>query len=170
MPRVIHRQAQLCKVKSAALSDVMDAFIYGLKLSMEDFQMKIGNTSMDDEADVLKEIDALEKEKKKLQKKLSKIFDDYEDGIYTANEFVQRKAKHNDRLEAIDAQIHKLETTIPEKTEYEERIMSLSDALELLKDDGVDAKSKNDYLKAFIDRIEFSRENNEEFILDIHFK
>ena len=169
-PRVLHRQSSICKVKSALLSDVMDAFVYGLKLSIEDFQLKIDNTTDIDADDVLKEIDNLEKEKKKLEKKLAKIFDDYEEGIYTANEFVQRKAKHNDRIEVINAQIHELENTIPEKTEYEERIMDLNDALELLKDNGIAAKIKNEYLKEFISKIEFSRENNEEFILDIVFK
>lgn len=168
-PRIVHRQSQLCKVKSATLSDVMDAFIYGLKLYIEDYELKIDNTSIVDEDDVEQQIKILEKEKKSIDKKLAKIFDDYENGIYSANEFVSRKSKHNDRLEIIEQQIHHLESTIPEKTDYEEKLMYLHDALELLNTN-VDAKSKNDFLKEFIDRIEFSRENNEEFILDIHLK
>lgn len=170
MPRLLHRQSQICKVKSAILNDVLDAFVHGLKLSIDDFQMKVDNAGIIDENDVLAQIEVLEKEKKKIEKLLTKIFDDYEAGIYTANEFVQRKAKHNDRIDVINKEISELETTIPEKTAYEERIYSLHEALDMLKDNTIDAGIKNEYLKCFIDRVEFSRENGEEFILDIHFK
>lgn len=169
-PRVIHRQSQICKVKSAALDDVMDAFIHGLKLSLEDFQIKVDNTSIVDENDVRKQIETLEKEKKKIDKLLAKIFDDYENEIYTANEFVQRKAKHNARLEIIEKEIAELENAIPEKTEYQEKIVSLYEALDMLKDPDIPAGLKNEYLKGFLDKIEFSRENNGEFMLDIYFK
>lgn len=169
-PRVLHRQSQLCTVKSAQLSDVMNAFVYGLKLHLEDFEMKIDNQALIDESDIESQIQALEKELKKIEKTIAKIFDDYEEGIYTANEFVQRKSKHNERAESIIKQIHELESTIPEKTEYEEKIMYLSDALEMLKDESIDAKTKNEFLKQFVERIEFSRENSEEFMLDIYLK
>lgn len=169
-PRLIHRTSKFCKVKSATLDDIMDAFIHGLKLSLEDFQMKVDNTSIVDENDVMRQIEALEKEKKKIEKVLAKIFDDYENEVYTANEFVQRKAKHNTRLEAVEKEIAELENAIPEKTEYEERIVSLYEALDMLKDNNINAGMKNEYLKAFIDKVEFSRENNDEFILDIYFK
>lgn len=169
-PRVMHRQAELCKVKSATLSDVMNAFIHGLKLSIDEFQIKVDNVDVVDENDITKQIDELEKEKRKIEKKLAKIFDDYEEGVYTANEFVQRKAKHNDRIEAINEEIRKLEDVIPEKTEYSEKVLHLEEALALLQDGSASASDINNYLKSFIDKIEFSRENNEEFILDIHFK
>jgi DNA invertase Pin-like site-specific DNA recombinase len=168
--RVLHRQSQLCNVKSAFLSDVMDAFVYGLKLHLEECELKIDNQSMVNEDDIENQIQALEKEKKKIEKTLSKIFDDYEEGIYTSNEFITRKAKHTDKIELIEKQIHDLESTIPEKTEYEEKIMYLSDALEMLKDDSIDAKTKNEFLKQFVEKIEFSRETNDEFMLDIYLK
>jgi hypothetical protein len=37
-------------------------------------------------------------------------------------------------------------------------------------DETLDAEIKNTYLKQIIDKIEFSRENNEEFILDVFLK
>ena len=169
-PRMTHRSSQICKVKSATLSDIMNAFVHGLKLYLEDFEMKIDNTSLVSEDDVEIQIQALEREKKVIEKKLAKIFDDYENDIYTSNEFIQRKEKHNDRIDQINAQILDLESSIPEKTEYEEKIMYLKDALEMLKDTSIDAKTKNHFLKQFIEKVEYSRENNEEFILDIHLK
>ena len=169
-PRYLHRQSAKCKVKSAIASDVINAVAHALKLYIEEFQMNIDNLPDTNENAIIGQIEALQKELTKAQKKLSKAFDDYEEGIYTSNEFLQRKAKHNEKIEAIQNQIDSLEESIPEKEEYEEKIMFLSDALEALLDETLDAEIKNEYLKRIIDKIEYSRENDSEFILDFYLK
>ena len=116
------------------------------------------------------QIEALQSEQRKIEKKLSKLFDAWEDGKITDNEFVQRKAVNAERIESIKKQMDELEDSIPEKEEYQEMIMKLSDALESLKDETLDADIKNAYLKQIVDKIEFSRENDTEFILDIYLK
>lgn len=169
-PRILHKQSSICRVKSAILSDVINAVVHSLKMYIEDFEMKVDNLPTVDENSILEQIQALEKEMRKIEKILSKAFDDYEEGIYTANEFVERKAKHNAKIEVIKKQIIELEDAIPEKEEYREMIIKLSDALDNLLDETLDAEIKNVYLKSIIDRIEFSRENNDEFILDVFLK
>lgn len=169
-PRFVHKQSSICKVKSVMASDVMNALIHALKLYIEDFEMKVDNLPDVDENTIQSQIDTLEKEMLKVKRKLNKVFDDYEEGVYTANEFVERKAKHNQRLEAIQKQIDDLENSIPEKDEYEEMILKLSDTLATVQDDTLDADVKNAYLKQVLDRIEFTRENDEEFILDLYLK
>ena len=169
-PRFLHKQSELCKVKSVLVSDVMDALAHALGQYIEDFEMRVDNLPTVDESTIAQQIEILRAELRKTEKKLAKAFDDYEDGVYTANEFVQRKAKHNERIESINAQIEALEDSIPEKEEYEETILKLSDALEALRDDSLDAEIKNEYLKQILDRIEFTRENGEEFILDLYLK
>ena len=74
---------------------------------------------------------------------------------------------NNEKIENIKMQIFELENTIPEKTEIEQKTVMLSDALNALTDDSVDAKIKNMYLKQIVNRIEYDRENEKEFILDI---
>ena len=169
-PRILHRPSKLCNVKSVSLEDMMNAFVHALKLSIEDFQVKIDNTDIANEDDIQAQIAILEKEKKKIEKLLSKIFDDYEAEIYTPNEFVQRKAKHTNRIDNINAQIEELERSIPEKTEFEERISSLHEALDILKDPNFDAGKKNAYLKSFIEKVEYGRIDDDHFTLDIYFK
>ncbi len=166
-PRYIHKASQVCKVKSVAADDVINAVIHALKLYIEDFEVKVNNTPTVDEASVRTQVAAMQQELRRVERKLEKAFDDYEDGVYTANEFVQRKARHNAQIDAIKAQIDALENAIPEQTEYREKIMLLSDALNTLSDRTIDAAIQNEYLKAIISQIEFSRENNEEFILDV---
>ena len=169
-PRYLHQQTQLCKVKSVVADDVMNAVVHSLKLYIEDFELKVNNLPDVNENTISSQIEALRKNLLQVEKKLSKAFDDYEDGIYSANEFVERKAKHNATIDSIKKQIRELESSIPEKEEYEEKILKLSDALDALLNPSLDADIKNAYLKEIIDKIEFSRENNDEFILDIFLK
>ena len=169
-PRYTHKPSQLCKVKSVIADDVMNAVIHALRLYIEDFQMKVDNLPDVDENTLISHIQALEKEISKTKKKLSKIFDDYENGIYTANEFVERKNKHNEKIEELEKQISELENSIPEKDEYEEKVIMFSEALDFLLDETLEAEVKNNYLKGIFNRIEFSRDSNEEFILDVFLK
>lgn len=167
-PRYYHPQSQFCKVKSVLASDVMDATVHALRQYIDEIELQVDNLPDVDENTITGQIEALQAEMRKTEKKLAKAFDDYEEGIYSANEFVQRKAVHNERIESIRAQIEALEDSIPEKEAYEEKILALSDALGALLDEGLDADVKNAYLKQIVDRIEFTRENNDEFILDLY--
>lgn len=169
-PRYMHQQSQLCKVKSVLAEDVLKAVIHSLKLYIEEFEAKVDNLPDVDENSIVAQMEALQAELRKTEKKLSKLFDSWEDEKISDNEFVQRKAVHNSRIESIKKQMDELEDSIPEKEEYQEKIMYLSDALESLLDETLDAEIKNNYLKQIIDRIEFSRENNDEFILDVFLK
>lgn len=169
-PRYSHQPAQLCKVKSVRADDVMKALVHALKLYMEDFEIKADNLPDMDEATIQGQLDALQNEQRKIERKLSRLFEKWEDEKITDNEFVERKAIHNARIEAIKQQMDEIENSIPEKEEYEEMIISLSEAMETLLDDSFDAEVKNEYLKQIIEKIEFSRENGEEFIIDLYLK
>lgn len=170
LPRFAHRQSQTCKVKSVHASDVMDALVCCLKRYIADFEMKIDNLPSEDENTIQDEMNALEKELLKTERKLPKLFDAWENGIITDNEFAERKALNNEKIESLKKQIADLEDSIPEKEDYEEMIINFHAALNALLDDSLDADIKNEYLKSIIDRIEFSRENNSEFILDVYIK
>lgn len=168
-PRYAHVPSTIgCKVKSALYTDVLNAVIHGLKMYIEDFEMKIESVPDFDEQLVERKLELLNKEASKIKRKLSKLFAAWEDEDITGNEFAERKAIHNARLESIMDEIESLEYSIPERDEYQQSIVMLSDALNALKDPDVDAAIKNEYIKRIVSKIEYSRENNEEFILDIH--
>ena len=166
-PRFAHKPSQVCTVKSALASDVIDALVHALKMYIEDFEVKISNMPDVDENTINIQLEELQKELRKTERKLSRLFDAWEDEEISNNEFAQRKAVHNARIEAIKEEIEKLEDAVPEQEEYKESIMKLSEALDALQDKTLDAETKNKYLKEIIRRIEFSRENGEEFILDV---
>ena len=168
MDRYNHRQSTNgCKVKSAVAEDAIKAVTHALKLYIEDFEFKLDNAPEVDENSINSQLELLQKEIRKTERKLAKLFDSWEDEKITDNEFVQRKAIHNQKIENVKKQMEELEYSIPEREEYEDKIMLLSEALVAIADESLDADIKNEYLKRIIDRIEFSRENNSEFILDI---
>ena len=169
-PRFCHPSVQLCKVKSANANDVLDAVAHSLRLYIEDFELKVQGMPTVNEDAVSLQVESLNKELRKTKRILDKLFDDYEAEIYTANEFVERKTKHNERIASIKEQIAALEDTIPEKEAYEDKVRRLSDALAALEDPDAEAEDKNRFLKEIVDKIEFSRENGEEFILDVFLK
>lgn len=166
--RYIHKQTTSgCKVKSAITTDVIAAVTHGLKMYVENFEIKINNTPDVDEKSIELKIDSMRREIRKIEKKKAKLFDSWENDDITNNEFVERKAVHNQRIEILEQQIDELETAIPEKEEYQEALLRLSDALIAIEDDDLEASDKNYYLKKIVKRIEFSRENDDEFILDL---
>ena len=166
--RYIHKpNAAGCKVKSAIVTDVLAAVTHALKMYIEDFELKIDNSSDVDEDSITLKIDALRKEMVKIKSKKNMLFESWENKDITNNEFVERKAIHNQRLETLETQIKELEYAIPEREEYEEKLLLLSDAFIAIQDEELDAATKNMFLKKTIKRIEFSRENDTEFILDL---
>lgn len=170
LPRILHKTSQVCNVKSAVLKDVVDAVAHALELYIDDFEMKIDNLPDVDENSILSQLEVLQKELIKQEKKLPKLFDAWEDGILTDEEFTRRKLINKERIESIKKQMDHLEDSVPTKDEYEEKIMLLSDALKSLLDPTLDADIKNTYLKSIISSIEYSRDNNTEFILDVFLK
>lgn len=166
-PRYIHTYSKLCKVKSVTMADVINAVAYSLRMYIEEFEVKVNNIPEVDKASVESQMDAMQKEIRKLEKRLTVLFEAWEDGTITNNEFVERKAANNDKIESIKFQMKTLEEAIPNKEEYKEKVFKLTKALESLTDESISAEARNEYLKELIERINFSRENNEEFILDI---
>ena len=169
-PRFLHAQSRICKTKSALVEDVMKAVIHAVKQYMEDFKVKSDNLPSVDEDTIAAQVATLQAEQKKIEKKLAKLFDAWEEGTITDNEFVERKAVHNEKIESIQHQIETLEDSVPEKEEYEELAEMFSVVLDALLDNSIDAEVKNEMLKSIIKRIDFTRENNDEFILDIQTK
>lgn len=167
-PRFIHESGKKCKIRSAAASDVFDAFIEALKLQIEDFEVSIDNKPIVSESSVETQTKALQAELKKIKQKKMKLFDEWDELDITPNEFAERKAYLNDKADAIQRQLNELETMIPDQEEIAEKAVMLHEALDMLKDDSIDTRVKNQFLKEIISKIEYNRENDYEFILDVY--
>lgn len=157
-----------CKIKSALVDDVMDALKYALKLHIEDFTIKIDSFGEVDETDIKNEIEKLRNELRQIDTRRSRLFDGWESGTISDNEFVERKTVLADKVTNINNQITELESAIPEQVDYKEKIATLHQAINMINDPSIDMRNLNRFLKEVLDRVEFSRENNSEFILDVY--
>lgn len=175
-PRYVHVHSVFCKMKSSSAKEVIDAVIIGLKAHIEDFELKMTNEfEIENKKKQDDVIEFIEKELIKLKKSRTKLFDYLEDGIYTKEEFVERKGILTVKIEELEKQLEAEKLKVGEEVNYEEKIVTLKQIIESLKDDSIGAKYKNDFLKEVIDHIDyecedFGRGRGGQIYLDIFLK
>ena len=166
-----HKVSQICHVKSCFYDDFQAAVINSLRDNITDFTLNLQN---DNSSDLLAEheqmITVVEKELKDLATRRSNLFDLLERGIYSESDFIERKTVLDEQKRLLENNLSELRANVPEQIDYEEKIVQFSAAIDALENPDLDAETKNRLLKSIIKRIEFSRENDEEFILDIYLK
>lgn len=173
-PRFVHREGE-CKAKSALFDDIITLLCQALREYIADFSFKLDNA---DKMEMAKkhsaEMSHLEKEIAKAQEKRRRLFDAYEDGDYSAEEFRERKTIWADRIERMSFELEELQHTKPQEIDYQEKIVSFTKALEALQDNEVSATEKNILLKDIIETVEYSRADDAyhtgEITLDIILK
>ena len=158
--RLKHADTILCKKMSLPLDDVIDAFVEALKAAIADSEIKM--EADDNKAEFARHqamIDSMEDELAKLERKRKKLFLDYEDGAYTRDEFIERKQYYNQEIEEIKKQIQEAQDAFPEPVDYAEQIATLHAMIECVNNPDYSAKTKNDFLKQFIDYITYDAED-----------
>lgn len=159
-PRMIHPESMTCKVKSASFDQVMEAVIFALKQYIADFEFKLNNDDEIKRRNQHKEvIDSMKSELASLEKKRTGLFDYLERGIYTENEFLERKAVYTERIEKLNSNLLKEQNNEPEEIDYREKIIKFSEVIESLQNPDISGKKKNDLLKEIISRIEYDCED-----------
>lgn len=124
---------------------------------IEDFTVKIEGSDNGQESKIKEEIDIMYEEINKIERKITRLFDAWEDETITNNEFVTRKAAHLERIENIKTQISELELSIPDVQTYKDMVVTFKEALDMLYDQNIKASVKNKFLKSFIKSIEYTK-------------
>lgn len=158
--RLKHANTKLCNKKSLPLQDVIDAFVEALTAAIEDFEYKM--KADDNKAEYARHqamLDSMEAELAKLERKRKKLFLDYEDEVYTKEEFIERKQHYNQEIEGIKKQIQEAQEAFPEPVNYSEQIKNLNDMIRCVQDPELSAKRKNDFLKQFVDHVTYDAED-----------
>lgn len=122
-----------------ALTDITN----GLKLEME-------NDSEIDQLEARKK--ALETELKSLKDKKASLYDLFEDGIYTKDEFVKRRATYDERIKGTTEELESI--VIPEKVDVEDTIIRIARVIEDLEDQTLDIDTKHTLLSSIVKKIE----------------
>lgn len=150
-----------CDCQSSKMEVVNNAVIDALKKQLEDFETsyQTGN-----EAELLNNkelIKSLEKQAKQVDQKLLNICDYLENGIYTTEMFLTRKNALEEDKKRLLIALSSAEDKMSEKSTNETRIISLHKALDMLSDDSIPVKAKNEFLKSFIEKITYIKIDKE---------
>jgi len=176
VPRYYHPGNVTCKKKSLPISDVIDALVDALKGYIKDFESKAENNHGQDELKRYEAtITAMEKELASRERKRKNLFADYEDGVYTREEFIERKQHRNHAIESIKKQLQEAMAAKPEPVDYSAQIINLHKMIDCIRDPEMSADAKNVFLKQFIDHIDYDATNHGrglggQVILDVYLK
>lgn len=154
--RLSHARDTLCQKKSLPMDEVVDAFVDVMTQTIDDTEIK--RKSADNTAEIEKHrllLETMEAELAKQERKRRKLFQDYEDEVYSRDEFIERKQVYNESIEKIKKQIQETQNAFPEPVDFSEKITTLHNIIDKIKDPEISAKQKNDFLKQFIDKITY---------------
>lgn len=146
-----------CDTKSCKASIVQEAILNSLKSFLRDFKIKLKQNNDDDIKTHENIIKSLTKDLEQLEKKQNELYDLLEDGIYTKEIFLMRNEKLADERDRLKKSLEKAKSTIPTISDYEKKVFSLHKAIELLSDENVSAKEKNNFLKEVIEVIYYEK-------------
>ncbi len=151
-----------CRNKSSTYEDLEQVIIETLNNIINDFKSKLNNKNTD--YNIQSEtINNLKKELNILNIQQNKLYELLEQGIYTSAVFVMRN-------ESLAQKRKKLETALAEATElsksyidYQEMTISVSEAINIIKNPNITPKRKNAFLHSVIKEIVYKRKKDNSF-------
>lgn len=158
-PKLVCNNQVHCKSGSVIFDEIYRDVCATIKDCIEDFQLRIKN-NQDDSFKLHKIlVETLEKKIKDLEEKEIRQWEaQYDPDIAMPTEIFK---KLNQKLlaekEEIKKALAKAKGSMPKQIDYKEEMMKFEDALDALEDPEVDAKTKNQYLRNIIDKIEYER-------------
>lgn len=176
--RLQHKRSFVCSKKSLPAYQVLDSLVEALKETIKDYEilMESGNDNKE-QIRHQEMIASLEKELANQEKKKRKLFDSWEadDGTYTKEEFIERKQMYVATIDSLKSKIQEAKKSAPAPVNYAEQIVTIHQMIDCLNDPEKDALAKNDFLKQYIDRIDydvidFGQAKGGKAVLDVYLK
>ena len=164
-PRLLCDGQVNCGTSSCLYSEMLDIVVNILKQKIVEYQVQVKNNNADIVDNHAKLIKNLEKKLAVLQDKELAQWEAQADpdpaNRMPTHIFKQLNEKLLKEKETVETALKNARSTMPNPINYEQRIVTLQDALNALLDDNVSAAEKNKFLKKCIDRIEYKREKPE---------
>lgn len=145
-----------CNCNCADYKELMDAISFSLRQHVEDFKIKLDSSDGVEAAQHKAMIEEMEKNLDALRIRRKKVLISYEDGFYTDEEFMERKADINSDIEKLTKRLEEARSTIPEEIDYKEKVIKFTDAINAIQGEAT-PKMINDFLKDILREIRYSR-------------
>lgn len=155
-PRFVHPDCKTHRVKSSFATDVMALLCQTLKEYVAEFEFKVTSAGRTEAIERhTSDVAHLERELEKAKAKRRKLFDDYENDIYTPAEFKERKAVWAERIESMAEELEHLMQQKPAEVDYNERVVKFSKVINAIENPETPAKEINELLKEIISHIDY---------------
>lgn len=149
-----------CGNKSAAFSDLEQVVVEALNGIIANFKLKLNDTKT--EYDLNSEItNKLKKELNALDTQQNKLYDLLEQGIYTSSVFVMRNEALAEKRKTIESALAEASKLSRKNINYQEMIISLTEAVRIIEDSDIQPKEKNNFLRSVIKEITYTRQKDE---------
>ena len=160
-PRLLCNNQTRCGTRSTTFDAMIEAVISGLEQHLEDFEVKLKNGGGESTKLQEERLIHIQKELEEIESQQEKLYDFLERGIYDEETFVKRNKALTEKREELRTTYNKMKSTLPNAINYEDTVVRLSQAIEALKDNELDAKVKNDFLSAIVEKIVYTSEGAE---------
>lgn len=160
-PKLVCNNQVHCKTGSAVFQEVFEDVCSAMRDCIKDFELRIKNNKDDSfklHRDLVKR---LEKKMEELEKKeieqWEAQYDPDESKRLPPHIFQKLNEKVLKEKDEINKALCKAKDSMPQPIDYKEELLKFTDALNALEDPDIDAKTKNQYLKNIIDKVEYER-------------
>lgn len=155
----IDRAYLVCKTpgcsKSVKYAAIMEAVTQKLEQeSLPELQARLDRGDGEAAEMQKKIVKNLEKELNDLKSQEERQYELLETRVYTNEVFEKRNKILRDRMQAVQSRLTVARRTMPESVNYEERIISLSEAVRAVKSDSIPENKKNIMLRSVVERID----------------
>ena len=106
-------------------------------------------------------IDRLEKQIAEFKKQEVKQYDLLETGIYSNEVFLERNTALREKITLCFQQLEEAKKNLPQAIDYEEKVIALKAAIDVIDDDTATVEQKNRLLKAIIKNIDYVSDKNQ---------
>lgn len=147
-----------CKTSSVEVPIVIDAVCKAIKQEIEDFSVKLEEDNTQADKTRLMAIGVLEKRILECEKKELSLWEKYTEEQMPKQIFDKLLSKNAEEKERAIKELNTLSKTVNVRSNYENAIATLHEALDAVKDGKASAEAQNKLLRACISRITYSRE------------
>lgn len=147
---------QCCRSTKAHI--VIDALAYTLeRVKLPELRTKLENGEGNAAVIQKRRIDKLVKQLAEYRDQEDFQYDQLETGKYTQEVFDRRNKALREKIDACEKEIYQARQAMPKNINYEERIATLQETIEALKDPDMSVEMKNKLLRSVLDRVEYSK-------------
>lgn len=141
--------------KAARLDVVMDVMISSLESIVNDMEIEISGNASEIEYERHREVLEMSLEEARIAK--ARALEAYEAGVYSVEDLKERKDEIEGRIRVLEDDISTLRPPVAST----EKVISIRECIEALRDDSVSVEAKNKFLRRIVRRIDYYNDSNE---------